>query len=139
MRFLVVVLCLLSSAVHLVVGENSYCVAACQNPLQYLKFEAPAGSNETKPQCTNLFDIQSFYVCLREYCTDSQVKDGASSLRKTCKGTTLPPFSIVDNITSATLRQVEYKDLRKKTVIAEVVLLSQRLFDLSVKTLVRIR
>lgn len=137
MRYLTVTYCLLFLVVHLAVGEGFYCVNACQRPLSYLKFKGTDYRHEdTTPECTNLLQIESYYVCLQEYCTESERKSGIKSSTKRCKPTTVPPFSVIKNITVERLRQVEFTDLRKKTVIGDVVRLSPTLFSLSMRTLV---
>ncbi|EXJ81391.1 hypothetical protein A1O3_07682 [Capronia epimyces CBS 606.96] len=136
MRFPLVIAFLASSFVHLAVGANTYCATACKNPLSYLKFNGTDYSDDdVDPSCSNLLEVQSYYVCLRQYCTASETKKAVSKLKKSCDPVSVPPISVISNLTVESLRQVEFKDLRKKTVLGEAVLLSETLFGLSMRTL----
>ena len=144
MRLSTVIFLVLPITVH--AGDSSQCASACQLVLSHIKFDgssAPAPTDYYTSTCTNLLSVQSTYLCMRYYCSEPEIADGLASLDNTCRMDgiiDLFPWTIISNISNEQLLSwphINYADLKVPVSHDTPVLVSESLFRLSLRTIVR--
>lgn len=138
--FLPAVLLLILSAV-VSATDTTACSAACQSPLAGLLFNgSSASANYYTSTCTNKLLVQSTFLCMRYYCSETEIADGLVYLDDTCKtygAVRLLPWSIISNITDDQLLawpHIEQAELYGSTIYDTPAFLSDLLFRVSLKT-----
>jgi len=125
-------------------SDKLSCSYSCQTALSYFVFN---GSSPMDPyytaQCTNLLRVQSIFVCMRHYCTDTEIKAGLADFTDSCEvygSVELLPYSVIDNITDEEVqhwRTVTIPDLGTLGSLGTPVFVAQPLYSLSKRTIVR--
>jgi hypothetical protein len=146
MLFPLIITYLLLSIVQNVSGALDECPLACQYPMSEITF------NSTDPTadyyvnlCTNTLLSQSVFLCMRYHCTDEEIVAGLSEFGETCQkygSVSLLPWSIIGNISNdqyLALPHIGYDGLASTTVYLTPIFISQDLFELSYRTMVRER
>lgn len=124
---------------------SSECGSACQYPLSQLQFE---GTDETAgfyvTQCTATLVVQSTFLCMRHYCTESEITAGLSYLNSNCEeygDVSLSPWSVIGDITEEEYLKfpnIQYENLSSfSTIYATPVFIDKTLYDISYRTMVR--
>lgn len=121
------------------------CHLACRTPIGSLRFDGPSSEYGYQiDQCTNRLRLQSIYVCMRSYCTETEIKAGLNTFADECMKNghvDIPSWSIIDDVTSTEVHswpQLGRKHLNDATVYKTPVCVSQSLYRLAYRTSVSI-
>lgn len=121
--------------------DTTACAAACQGAIADLQFEgSPPTATYYTLACTNALQVQSTFLCMRYYCSDTEIADGLAYIAGLCEtyGAVRPlPWSIISNITdeqALACPHVEEADLQIPGKYDTPVFLSDVLFKTSLKT-----
>jgi len=146
--------CLLLTLTNAQYSPNEFCFRACElalaNSVQFDTTDPISGDNCTARTCpcTNGLSIASLYLCIRQYCTNEEIRLSVISFNESCQ--------LLANVTAPGFQEVlgRYSDedvlrlrhLFKHDTIAwpgpwpivnEAVIVEKDLHELAVDTLVR--
>lgn len=115
------------------------CGGACQLALSHVSFpDVNASLGYYQTQCGSHLRVVSLYVCIRQYCNNASRHQDLRELDTECEryaNITLPPFEIVDNITSEIVAEWPLLDQERwKGTYIKPVLVSNELFDLALRS-----
>lgn len=122
------------------VSPGEMCFNACRIALQPMFNDVEFDTSPLAQSCHSRLRLTSLYLCLRVYCQGSHQSEGLDNLNRTCLDhaeSPLPPFNIIANYTDhaiSGLRHLQREEAVYTATLGEVVVPSDRLFDLSFKT-----
>lgn len=123
-----------------------FCFGSCQQSLAYVQF------NATNPEtgspwgaCRNELEISTLFLCIKVYCTADERAAAFASHNRTCQArwnATLPPYSIIEHYSDDDILKLHHLEPEEATgatdsVVNEVMIPSERLYQLAYDTLVR--
>jgi hypothetical protein len=122
-------------------SAREMCYHSCQISLEPPRFnDTDPASPRFAQSCLSRMKSVSLYLCLEVYCRGEYQTEGLSSLNRTCLDNALPPlppFDIIVNYTDdviSGLRYLQRDEAVYTTILGEVVVPSERLFNLSYRT-----
>lgn len=122
-------------------ADTTACASACLSPISELQFNGSPDSSEYYAfTCTNTLLVQSTFLCMRYYCSETEITHGLVSLDSTCEtygAVHILPWVIIENTTDQQLLgfpHIDYTDLHGTDIYSTPVFVSDTLFRVSLKT-----
>lgn len=124
-------------------GPEIYCLDGIRTSLGGLVFEGTDPEDYWVNICTNNLSVTSMWAAAKVYCTDHEVAEGEEMLAGYCTEyglVTLTPYNdvlpILTNQFIKSLPIVEFEDVNSPVIWNHSVLLSEKLFAASKRTVV---